>query len=294
MNRLKFPVFFIALWLCGGCFAEPPPSGMVLVPSGAFRMGTNAVDKEGHALSLGLAKPWYADETPEHEEVLGAYYIDKYEVTNRQYYIFCQATDHKPPPHWQGPKYSTGADDLPATHVSFFDAFAYAEWVGKRLPTEAEWEKAARGPDHFIYPWGNEFDATAANLSMSPSAKAGIKPVGSFPPGVSFYGVYDMIGNVWEWVWDFYQPYAGSESASPDYGKTYVVVRGMSFMGVGHFPQKEYEKVVALKSRALYREKLHPLQRKSDVGFRCAKGARRTGSAAMASHMAENHPRLSP
>lgn len=276
MNWLKllaFLFFFCIPSALGGCDFDAAPEGMVLVAAGSFVMGTNEVDKDNRALSLGLQKPWYADETPERRASLPDYYIDKYEVTNRQYYIFCQATDHKPPLDWGGMKYPEGRDDLPVTAVNFYDAAAYAEWAGKRLPAEAEWEKAARGPDGFIYPWGNEFEPNAANVSHSMKARKGegLKPVGSFPEGVSYYGAYDMIGNAWEWVWDYYRPYAGSEYQSPDYGKKYIVVRGLSYLGVGHFPKEEYMKTVALLARASYREKLNPFAKKKDVGFRCVK-----------------------
>jgi len=246
---------------------------MALIPGGEFGMGTDAVDKENQALKVGLIKPWFADESPEHRVFTQDFFIDKYEVSNRQYYIFCQSTDHKPPRIWGAPKYPEGEDDLPVTYVNFFDAAAYAEWAGKRLPTEAEWEKAARGPRGYVFPWGNDFNRDAANISHSAknSDKQGLKPVGSFPQGASPYGVHDMIGNVWEWVWDYYLPYPENEFKSQDYGKKYVVVRGLSYMGVGHFPEKTYEKVVALKARASYREKLNPFTREKDVGFRCVK-----------------------
>lgn len=252
-----------------GC--ESVPEGMVRVPAGEFTMGSSEEDKSNHALSLGLPKPWYADEAPERRVNTKSYYIDKYEVANRQYYIFCQATDHKPPRTWGGPRYPDGQGDYPVTHINFYDAAAYAQWVGKRLPTEAEWEKAARGVYGALFPWGNQFDPKAANISLSNKRKSHPRPVGSFPRGVSPYGVHDMIGNVWEWVWDYYLPYPGNDYRHPDFGEKYVIVRGLSHMGVGHFPRGEYGKVVALMARASYREKLHPFARKDDVGFRCVK-----------------------
>ena len=255
-----------------GCF-ENVPNGMVFIPAGEFTIGSNKEDKENHALSLGLDKPWYSDESPKRRINIPGFYIDRYEVTNLQYYIFCQATDHKPPRHWGGQKYPDGMDNFPVTHVSFFDAAAYAEWAGKRLPFEAEWEKAARGRAGFIYPWGDDFKFGVANLSDSPRNKTGqgLKPVGSFSKGKSPYGVQDMVGNVWEWVWEFYQPYPNNNFKSPAYSKKHYVVRGMSFMGVGHFNKKDFQKVVALKARASYREHLTPFASKKDLGFRCAK-----------------------
>ncbi|MCZ6512606.1 MAG: SUMF1/EgtB/PvdO family nonheme iron enzyme [Nitrospinae bacterium] len=250
-----------------------PPEGMVRVPEGYFLMGTDEFDEAGHALSLGLDKPWYADESPQRRIDLPGFYIDQYEVTNRQYYIFIQATDHKPPRSWRGPKYPEGWERLPVTDVTFFDATAYSEWVGKRLPTEQEWEKAARGPNDFLYPWGNGFNFAKANLSRTPFPKKdqGLKPVGSYPQGASPYGAEDMIGNVWEWVWEYYQPYPDNPWPPKNYLGKRVVVRGLSYLGVGHFPNTEYKKVMALMARVSYRQKMQPLRHAIDVGFRCAK-----------------------
>ncbi len=270
---LKPTLGFIVLINLLACTLQPAPEGMILIPSGEFTMGTDLVDKKNHALGVGLTKPWFADESPERRVDTQAFYIDKFEVTNRQYYIFCQATDHKPPRFWGGPKYREGMGDLPVTYVNFYDAAAFAQWAGKRLPTETEWEKAARGPIGNIFPWGNNFNWDLANISHSARKKIGqrLQPVGSFPAGVSSYGVHDMVGNAWEWVWDYYLPYPDSKYQSKDFGKKHIVVRGLSYLGVGHFPKKSYKKVVALKARASYREKLNPFARKKDVGFRCAK-----------------------
>ena len=271
MKRYTIIYLMLVGMTLSGC--EFPPKGMVLVPGGNFTMGSDKVDTDQHALKVGLSKPWYADESPSLKLYLKDFYIDKYEVTRLQYYIFCQATDYKSPHIWGGEKFPDGTGNHPVSHVSFYDAAAYAEWAGKRLPTEAEWEKTARGPDHYIYPWGNEFDFSSANVSPSAKKKQGrgLKPVGSFPQGVSFYGTYDMVGNVWEWVWDYYLPYPNSTREWQEKEKKQLVVRGMSYLGVGHFPKEEYKKVVALKSRANYREHISPLLKKKDVGFRCAK-----------------------
>ena len=258
--------------LLSGCGGEPP-TGMVRVAGGHFNMGSDATDDAQQALALGLDKPWFADESPQRRLSLPDFYIDKYEVTNRQYYIFSQATDHPPPPIWRGPKYPEGLGDFPVTTVNFFDAAAYAEWMGKRLPTELEWEKAARGPNGNQYPWGNRFDFSKANISQSPRRKMGqgLKAVGQHPEGASVYGAEDMIGNVWEWVWDYHQPYPGNTWPAENYKEKKVVVRGLSFLGVGHFSKQDYKKVVAMKARVSYREKLNPQSRKIDVGFRCVK-----------------------
>jgi formylglycine-generating enzyme required for sulfatase activity len=270
-------IFFIGLFFLStitGCLYETTPKGMVVVPAGEFTMGSSEEDTANHALSLGLFKPWFADESPEHRPTSRSYFIDKYEVTNLQYYIFCQATDHKPPRIWGGPKYPEGLAQHPVTYINFYDAATYAQWAGKRLPTEIEWEKAARGDRGHTYPWGYSFRAQAANIPQSAKTKGELKPVGSYPEGASVYGAEDMVGNAWEWVWDYYLPYPESKYSNKNYGEKYLLVRGLSYMSVGHFPEKEFEQVVRLKARAAYRQKLHPLVREKDVGFRCVKERR--------------------
>jgi len=272
MNCLRSLVLLFFGFGLSGCLFDTAPQGMVLIPGGYFIMGDDRVDKKGHALAFGLEKPWFADESPQRQVSLPDFYIDKYEVSNRDYYIFCQATDCKTPKFWKDAKYPEGKDNYPVTGVSFFQAAAFAQWKGKRLPTEKEWEKAARGSNGLIYPWGNNFDATAANISQSSRKKKGqgLKPRGSYENGKSPFGVYDMVGNAWEWVWDYYIPYPDNKFKSKDYGEKYTVVRGLSYFGVGHFPKKEYMKIVSLKARASYREKMNPRSYKIDVGFRCA------------------------
>jgi len=198
-----------------------PPADIptVLVSAGSFEMGNNH------------GKP---DEQPVHTVTLDAFYIDKYEVTNAHYAACVDAGVCDPPSrtdsetrtsYYGNPQY----DDYPVIGVTWFAAQTYCEWRGGRLPTEAEWEKAARGPDGRLYPWGDDFDPNRLNYCdlncdgipwadlEHNDGYADTAPVGSYVNGVSPYGAYDMAGNVWEWVGDWYDPdyYSISPTENP-------------------------------------------------------------------------------
>lgn len=164
------------------------PPGMVYVPGGEFTMGIEEGDKYSR---------------PAHRMSVGAFYIDRTEVTNAMYQQFVTATRNDPPAGWANGHFPAGTADLPVTGVSWYDAAEYAAWAGKRLPTEAEWELAARGTDGRIYPWGNEWDASMANARGAD----GLRAVGQ--GGRSPYGVFDMSGNAWEWTASDARPYPG-------------------------------------------------------------------------------------
>jgi formylglycine-generating enzyme required for sulfatase activity len=185
---------------------------MVFVPGGQFILGDNTRHRDE-----GPMQPWSVD----------AFYIDRTEVTNDAYHRFTEATGAPPPDHWQGPAPPPELGRHPVTYVSWYDARDYCAWRGKRLPTEFEWEKAARGTDGLKFPWGDIFDPSVANTPQSHIGHT--TPVGSFPAGASPYGALDMAGNVWEWTESWYKPYPGNTRSNPNYGELYRVVRGGSW-----------------------------------------------------------------
>ena len=152
-------------------------------------------------------------------------------------------------------------DQLPVGSVNWFAAAEFCKWRNSRLPTEAEWEKAARGPEGLEYPWGNEWDATITNTGDDGAWEEGIAPVGSYPRNKSVYGAYDMSGNVWEWVADWYEPYEGSTYQTKAFGQHHRVIRGGGG-GEGHY-------AISYFFRGATRQFAEPEMETDDVGFRC-------------------------
>ncbi|MEW6211402.1 MAG: bifunctional serine/threonine-protein kinase/formylglycine-generating enzyme family protein [Acidobacteriota bacterium] len=218
------------------------PSGMILIRGGQFTMGNNNSEDEA--------------EKPEQTVTVKSFYIDKYEVTNQQYYEFIKATRYKAPLHWNNGRFEDGKETHPVVNVNWEDAKKYAEWAGKRLPKEEEWEYAARGIDGRLYPWGKLFSPTNANTKES--GKGDTTPVGSYSSGQSPFGVMDMSGNVLEWTASKYSPYPGSK-AKPVEG--YVVLRGGDWY--------EEQSYATATSRALQKPDFF----RKYIGFRCAKDA---------------------
>ncbi len=235
---------------------------MAFIPAGTFIMGSNRQDTQGRSSEFGMAKPLFLDEHPERKIFLPSFYIDLFEVTNSHYLLYVEATHSLPPTSWANGRIPPGRENYPVTDVNWHEAQRYCQWIGKRLPTEAEWEKAARGPHGLEYPWGNEYDKQRAN--MGDTGRGDLAPVGSFASGKSPYGIYDMAGNVWEWTQDWYQPYPGNQYQSDAYGEKYKILRGSSWGGVGHYALPDFY-------RAAHRFYAAPEQGFSDAGFRCAK-----------------------
>ena len=266
---------------------------MVYVPAGHFLRGTTKVDA---GVWSGQFGDFFEVETPQRSIYLSAYYIDKFEVTNRQYGVFLDAVgrgergflhpdtppdkDHTPT-YWRDSRLN--GPDHPVTAVDWYDAYAYCRWAGKQLPTEAQWEKAARGPDGLTYPWGNvwqvDYSSNVESTFGNPilddrqwvlllgnldlEAMTGFThPVGSFPQGVSPYGAHDMGGNLWEWVRDryvkdYYRTAPSHDPPGPTTDSPYRALRGGCWSS--H----------RAKLRAAYRNYDLAADRHLEIGFRC-------------------------
>jgi formylglycine-generating enzyme required for sulfatase activity len=252
---------------------EKDESEMVHVPAGEFLMGFSESDVEAIRAISPEAEFSVEGEKPQHKVFLDAFYIDKYEVTNARYQKCVKAGACNEP---SDTTYYGKADYVqhPVVYVSWYGANAYCRWAGKRLPTEAEWEKAARGDEERTWPWGNTFDENRVNFCDKNCPEwwkhvsvddgyALTAPVGSYPEGSSLYGALDMAGNVWEWVADWYDPNYYSQSPyrnppGPDSGSEKIVRGGSWLNGFTDI-------------RAGYRYELAPTHQGKDLGFRCVR-----------------------
>jgi formylglycine-generating enzyme required for sulfatase activity len=230
----------------------PPVQDMAFVPSGEFVMGSNIDD---------VRKVADVDEFPQRKIWLDDFYIDVHEVTNVQYKVFVDSMRVQAPPKWQNGNYGIGEDGLPVTSLTWEEAAAYAKFVGKRLPTEAEWEKAARGTDARQYPWGNAFDRNHANNGDR------LLPIMSYPEGVSPYGVFDMAGNAAEWVAGKYEAYP---RAPGDVLPRDIPDRKEVFKGDRRIYRGGSWNTFPKFLRSANRESATPGKRWTYVGFRCA------------------------
>jgi len=274
--------------------ANPPDDDMILIPSGSFAMGIDTTDLSA-IMILGRDIPhinrdnalwWFGAEIPRHQVSVEAFYMDRHEVTNRQFRQFVEATGYKAGGDWERYAGENRADH-PVVNVTWHDAAAYARWAGKRLPTEEEWEYAARGGrSSGWFPWGDHIDASLANYrAQGESFWAGIirllglrsvntKPVGSYAP--NGYGLYDMVGNVAEWCANERRPYPGyeryfksekpfspfTEAEQGSYGKA---VRGGGW-------QSSNPAFVSITHRSAQQADSY----KKDIGFRCVRSLKQS------------------
>ncbi|MBM3239487.1 hypothetical protein FJZ31_24605 [Candidatus Poribacteria bacterium] len=229
---------------------------MIYIPEGEFIMGTS--DEQIDILLRQFPdrkRSLVDDEKPQHRVYLDGYWIYKYEVTVAQYRKFCQETKRQMP---EEPSWGWQAEH-PIVNVTWNDAVAYCQWAGVELPTEAQWEKAARGTGGRIWPWGNKWDANKCNNSQTGPQKT--TPVGNYPQGASPYGVMDMVGNVSEWCADwydenYYQNSPARNPQGPSSGKWRVLRGGSWLLNPDHL-------------RVAYRYWFLPAYRSSVIGFRC-------------------------
>jgi len=257
--------------------ATPPAesAGMSLIPAGDFWMGRTFFFLPD---AIGYFERDRQDDFPAHRIYLSAFYIDQYEVTNEEFARFLAAKGGTRPWHWAHGEIPKGEEKFPVYNVDWYQADAYCGWAGKRLPTEAEWEKAARGGlERNRYAWGNSL--TTGSVEATPAAngrRAAAKPpanvaskgpveVGKYPP--NGYGLFDMTGNVWEWTHDWYERnyYSISPLENPQGPEAGTV---KVFRGAGWIDVDERNWMPSFRNYA------DPLERAPTIGFRCAASRR--------------------
>ncbi|MEM7346358.1 MAG: formylglycine-generating enzyme family protein, partial [Chloroflexota bacterium] len=239
---------------------------MTYVPASEFTMGSNEADLQWVATQLGknFDERHYQRELPRHALPLDTYEIGRYPVTNIEYQAFVQLAPHAPPAHWEKDQAPVELADHPVTNISWEDAVAYCEWLSGvtnstyRLPTEIEWERAARGTDARRFPWGEVWRNNLANTKDA--GMGATTPVGQYSPtGDSPAGCADMSGNVFEWTADWLQPYPDNPKEQGRYKEIYKVIRG------GSFVQDQIE------ARCAHRGGQKPAVKAGNIGFRCVR-----------------------
>jgi formylglycine-generating enzyme required for sulfatase activity len=250
-------IVLVTVYTTGGRWRTDPPTGqptpalwpkvpgMVYIAGGEFTMGSDTGDEY---------------ERPAHKVKLSSFYLDVYEVTCEEYLKFAIAKGHRLPAKWTNGSFPAGAAKQPVTGVDWYDATAYAEWAGKRLPTEEEWEFSARGTNGGRYPWGNNWITNAANAGDSSAQR--LQDVGSFPGGKTSAGVMDMIGNAWEWTASDVSIYPGGHFSSP-VPNSVKVIRGGSWQEKQQQATTTYRGFLRMSGAEDY----------SATGFRCVKDA---------------------
>lgn len=248
------------------------PAGMVRIPGGNFIFKVQGIEIEGFAdidIGVDVQYPW--EDSPrrfhEHSMQMKPFWIDTYPVTNAQFKMFLDSTHYDPQDglnflrDWKGESFPTGWDDKPVTWVSLEDARAYARWAGKRLPHEWEWQYAAQGSDGRTYPWGNDWNASAAPLPNKTRTMRGPDAVDAHPQGKSPFGVMDLVGNVWQWTEEFTDEHTRAAILR---GGEYYQPQG----SIWYFPQayklNEHGKLLLTAPS---------LDRSGGVGFRCVQDA---------------------
>ena len=251
--------------------ATTAPAGMVKIPATDFLFEVAGVEIEGsNDVGVDVQYPW--EDSPrrfhQHAMHIDSFYLDKYPVTNAEFKKFLDATHYYPKDDlnflrdWKVGNYPTGLENRPVTWVSLEDARAYAAWAGKRLPHEWEWQYAAQGTDLRLYPWGNEWDASAVPVPDKSRSMRGPDPVDAHPHGASPFGVMDMVGNIWQWTDEFTDEHTRA-----------AILRGGSYYqpqgSIWYFPQafklNQHGKLLLMSPS---------MDRSGAVGFRCATDAR--------------------
>ena len=273
----------IGIWGYQTKQANYTPGSMVFVHGGTTRLGIDASEVENFARIFDVRVPQlFRDELPKHEVTLDAFYLDRYLVTDAE---FSRFVDSNPQwkasrlpahldngnylKHWQGSNRLDPNSHHPVVNVNWYAAVAYCRWTGKRLPTEAEWEYAARGGHQVLFPWGNQ-PAERTRANYRGAGLHATTPVGTYPANP--YGLFDMAGNVWEYLADEWHPYPSIAQTNPIAGgdrfergtaflqvKTRRVIRGGSFEGD------------PINLWVAYRDSHPPDGSRPFVGFRCAK-----------------------